>query len=208
MDVKDELSNEKPRSPKKTYAFGIPDHGKLPFSELSHLSPTNIKFAAHLAEKDQKNRIEHTSRRESTSATKKAAAAAAAAAAKKAEAQAQELLALEGAAEGEKGIAPCTRQDCREVVASILEVQTKNAIERDEVVHECEKMISLHQQMEEECTMIDEENKRMVIEGNMLELRLKTVGKSLNKSEMLKTNLDNEKEELSSKVKFIHTVHI
>jgi hypothetical protein len=199
LDHNDTQSLSTPKSPKKTYAFGIPDHGKLAFSQLSHLNPVNREFATTLATKNHKNMIPHSARSETVelsgrnkSSPKKAPDV---------QISDADILAMEGVPEGEKGVAPCTRTDCREVIVSIIERQTSNAIERNEIVHECEKMISLHQQLEEECIVIDDENKRMVIEGNMLELRLKKVMESLKKSEKLKNSLDNEKDELSSKVR-------
>lgn len=193
----DTQSSGVPKSPKKTYAFGIPDHGKLAFSELSHLSTANRTFATTLATKNHKNMIPHSARSETGDFSGKNKTAPPK---KDAQISDADILAMEGIPEGEKGVAPCARQDCRDVIVSILAVQASNAIERDEIVQECEKMITLHQQLEEECMSIDDENKRMVIEGNMLEQRLKKVMETLRKSEKMKSALENEKDELSSKV--------
>jgi len=203
MERKDEYSDiqeefdDRPSSPKKTYAFGTPDHGKVAFSHLAHLTPQNREFAIQLAASTNKTDAKaaatgRVNERQSRVTSKHKSLAA--------PVPDPDALALEGMPETEKGVAPCIRTDCKEVVASIMEVQARNQIERDEIVQKCESMILLHQQLEEECVMMDSENKRMVQEGNILEMRVKNLDKKLKASETKKSALDQEKDELSSKL--------
>lgn len=189
-------------SKKKYYPFGTPNHGKVPFSDVAHLSPTNIQFVVHLTGDQNKthditegNNLEKSNRLNNS--TKKLILP-----------EISDLSSIEGLPESEKGIAPCTRNDCKEIIMSILDIQKKNQIERDEIVHECEKMIALHQQLEEEAGMIEAENKRSITEGNILELRMKTLHNRLIKSQNAKATLDHERDELNSKVSYFSSVFV
>lgn len=182
---------------KKSYPFGTPDHGKIPFSNIAHLTPNNLQFAIQLASsngphEDQKLNSNQISEKKTINHKKLPVISVS---------NDTELLnSIEGLSESDKGLVPCTRQDCKEVIISIIEIQAKNQIERDEIVQECEKMIQLHQQLEEECAVIEADNKRMILEGNILELRMKTLSSKLAKCDATKAALDHERDELNSKV--------
>lgn len=184
------------KSRKKYYPFGTPNHGKVPFSDVAHLSPTNIQFVVHLTsdhnDNQDTNQVTNLEKSNRLNNSKKMTSLPSA--------DVGDLASLSGIPESEKGIAPCTRNDCKEVILSIIDIQKKNQLERDEIVHECEKMIALHQQLEEEAEMIESENKRSITEGNILELRMKTLQNRLIKSQTAKATLDHERDELNSKV--------
>jgi hypothetical protein len=183
-------------STKKYYPFGTPNHGKVAFSDVAHLSPQNIQFVVHLTNEDNKDKQQSSqdklfSSRSLTSMKKMPSLVS----------EVADLSGIEGMPESEKGIAPCTRADCKEVILSIIDIQNKNQLERDDIVQECEKMIQLHQQLEEETALIESDNKRMITEGSILELRMKTLHNRLVKSQTTKDNLDHDRDELNSKVR-------
>jgi hypothetical protein len=178
---------------KKYYPFGTPNHGKVPFSDVAHLSPQNIQFVVHLASDTDKKLQQSSQEKFSSSRTLNSMK-------KMPSLVGDDLSGIEGMPESEKGIAPCARADCKEVIMSIIEIQNKNQVERDEIVQECEKMIQMHQQLEEEAALIESDNKRMITEGNILELRMKTLHNRLVKCQTTKSNLDHDRDELNSKV--------
>jgi hypothetical protein len=190
-----------PSSKKKYYPFGTPDHGKVAFSNVAHLSPQNIQFVVNLTSNNNKNdsltSLDRSFSRQSKKLTSSASLIPEA-----------ELSAIEGMPETEKGLAPCNRVDCKEVILSIIDNQNKNQIERDEIVQECEKMIQLHQQLEEEAALTEADNKRMITEGNILEIRMKSLHSRLMKSENAKSTLDHERDELNSKVPLRHSLSL
>ena len=188
-------------SKKKYYPFGTPDHGKVAYSTISHLSPENIQFACQLASQNLEIENKQFNKYEKNKliSMKKVPIVSI---------PDPDLSSIEGMPESEKGIAPCLRADCKEVILSIIEIQNKNQIERDEIVSECEKMIQLHQQLEEESSLIESDNKRMILEGNILELRMRTLSSKLVKNETIKGSLDHERDELNSKVNNLKTLTI
>jgi hypothetical protein len=194
------LAATSPSSKKKYYPFGTPDHGKVAFSNVAHLSPQNIQFVVNLANKFQDNekKSESLASQDKTSSRSSKKLLPSAGLIPEAE-----LSAIEGMPETEKGVAPCSRSDCKEVILSIIEIQNKNQLERDEIVQECEKMIQLHQQLEEEAALTEADNKRMITEGNILEIRMKSLESRLMKSQSAKDILDHERDELNSKVRAV-----
>lgn len=169
---------------KKFYAFGTPNHGKTPFSDFCHLDNVNRSFAVQLthSEKDLPVVIRHERPKPSTAVKPLPEEVAAA------------------LPEVKKGVPPCVRPDCKEIVNQIIEIVASNQVERNEILYQCEKSISLVQQLDEETSFTENDNKRLLADGNMLEIKYNKILSLLNKQEQVKSTLDAEKDELNSKV--------
>lgn len=113
---------------------------------------------------------------------------------------------LDDLPEAEEGVAPCIRPECREVIRDIYDRQAKNEAERDDIIQECEKMIQIHQQLEEETLMIDDDNKRIILEGNMLEESYQTLLAKYAKCKTIKLEKETERDELNSKVCYLFDI--
>lgn len=169
---------------KKSYPFGTPNHGKFSYSSFAHLPPTNRDFAMQLAASTGEVGVVRTERK---SPVKQRAAPV-----------------LDDLPEAEEGVAPCIRPECRDVIRDIYDRQAKNEAERDDIIQECEKMIQIHQQLEEETLMIDDDNKRILLEGNMLEESYQTLLAKYAKCKTIKLEKETERDELNSKVVITH----
>ena len=181
------------QSPKKVYPFGTPDHGKYPFSSFSHLGSDNISFVKTLGASfkppapvietdEEKERKERQRARKS----KKVPAV-------------EQIPGLD-LPEAEKGQAPCTRPDCKEVISNILATSRRNQEERDQIVEDCERMILLQQQLEEDTAAIEILNKNNIVEYNILEGQLLNLEKKCQVKEAEKLQFDAEKDELGTKL--------
>jgi hypothetical protein len=193
-----QFDNERPPSPKKTYAFGTPDHGKFPFSSFSHLGSDNISFAKTLAtsfkpaakvvDVEGEGEGEEKEKRERKPVKKNK------------KPQPVDLIPGLELPEVEKGQPPCTRAECKDVITDILETSRKNQEERDQIVSDCERMIQLQQQLEEETIAIESLNKSNVMEYNILEGQLMNLEKKCQSKEAAKHEFDAEKDELGTRV--------
>lgn len=183
-------------SPKKTYPFGTPDHGKYPFSSFSHLGGDNINFVKTLGANFKPTTavvvVEGEEDKEKKEQRRRAK--------KSKKPPPVDLIPGLDLPEAEKGQLPCNRPECREVIVSILETTRKNQEERDQIVEECERMIQLQQQLEEETLAIENLNKTNVMEYNILEGQLMNLEKICQMKEAAKHNFDSEKDELATKV--------
>lgn len=186
-----QFEDEQPPSPKKTYAFGTPDHGKYPFSSFSHLGCDNINFvktlgASFKAPTQAEGEQEEKKRRSRAKNKKKPPPV-------------DQIPGLD-LPEPEKGQLPCTRPECREVIAKIVEISRKNQEERDEIVEDCQRMIRLQQELELETMAIESLNKNSVMEYNILEGQLRNLEKKCQMKEAAKLEFDAEKDELGTRV--------
>lgn len=183
--------DEPPSSPKKTYAFGTPDHGKYPFSSFSHMG-NDMQFAKTLGSNfkapAQTEADEEIKKRRQKVKSKKIKIP-----------PVDQIPGLD-LPEAEKGQLPCNRPECRELIANILETSRKNQEERDEIVENCEQMIQLQQQLEVETIAIESLNKSNVMEYNILEGQLMNLEKKCQMKERAKHDFDSEKDELATKV--------
>jgi hypothetical protein len=192
-----QLDDEPPVSPKKTYAFGTPDHGKFPFSSFSHLGSESISFAKTLAanakprsqvvEGEGEDKEKELKERRPVKKTKKKAPPV------------DQIPGLD-LPEAEKGQPPCSRIECKDVIADILETSRKNQEERDQIVEDCQRMIMLQQELEEETMAIESLNKSNIMEYNILEGQLMNLEKKCQAKEAAKLNFDAEKDEKATKV--------
>jgi hypothetical protein len=183
---------EQPSSPKKTYAFGTPDHGKYPFSSFSHMSGDNIRFAKTLGtsfkppSQAEEDKDKERKERRRVKKPKKPPPV--------------DIIPGLDLPEAEKGQLPCRRPECLETIANILETSRKNQEERDQIVGDCERMIQLQQQLEEETMAIESQNKSNVMEYNILEGQLLNLEKKCQMKEAAKLEFDAEKDELGTRV--------
>lgn len=182
---------DQPPSPKKTYPFGTPDHGKFPFSSFSHLGCDNISFAKTLGASFNPPQVvdieekEKKERRRVKKAKKPPPA---------------DLIPGLDLPEVEKGQLPCRRPECLDVIANILETSRKNQEERDQIVGDCQRMIQLQHELEEETAAIESVNKDNTIEYNILEGQLLNLEKKCRMKEAAKLEFDAEKDELGTRV--------
>jgi hypothetical protein len=167
---------------KKSYPFGTPNHGKSAFSELAHLDAVNRSFATKLGHSAPEP-VYIRPPVEKPKTIKPLPDAV-----------------LNIIPETKKGQAPCGRSDCKEVVNQIIDVVAKNQIERNDIIEECEKLIALHQQYEEDSYIIENDNKRLLTESNVLEMKLSKIQAKLGVKEQIKSSLESDKDELNSKV--------
>lgn len=186
--------DKRPASPKKIYPFGTPDHGKFCFSSFSHLTGESLRFAKELARSSNPARATTQEQESNDKKEKKKAKKS-----KKARPQAENIPGLD-LPEADKGQPACTRAECKEVILSILDTQKKNQLERDQIVDDCEKMIQLQQQLEDETNIIEGINKSNVMEYNILEGQLSNLRKKCQIKEEEKLKFDTEKDDLATKV--------
>jgi chromosome segregation ATPase len=177
----------------KHYPFGTST--SFSYSKFSHLSGDVYEFATSLAgtasdikpEIGQKETIVKTPTKKKSSST---------ASAKKDD----ENDFLKTLTASEDGVKPCDRKDCKEVIKKIIERQSKNKYERDDMEADTDKCLADIEYYETQNSNIEDRVKSLVRQENQLQQTVDHLAIELEKLEKTKNEIQSERDGYVNKV--------
>lgn len=193
VEENDPASNGGKKSPQtKHYPFGTST--SFSYSKFSHLSGDVYDFATSLAgtasdikpEIGQKTIVKTPTKKKSSST----------APAKKDDES--DFLKTLGATE--EGVKPCDRKDCKEVIKKIIERQSKNKYERDDMEADTDKCLADIEYYETQNSNIEERVKSLVRQENQLQQTVDHLAIELEKLEKSKNEIQSERDGYVNKV--------
>lgn len=195
----DEISLGSKVAKKVWYPFGSPSHKRHAFSDFSHLTGQTQQFAIDLA---TATGIEPDIR-ESTEIKKepeyKPPPPSAASKKKKIKVQINPDLLQDPLFQNDGGEA-CSKKACQEVIKNILESQSRNKIEREEIIEEFDRLNADLQQNEQVNEALESRLNELQRDGSQLEYTLAHLNSVLNKLEKIKSELLGEKDSFNGRV--------
>ena len=186
-------ATQKRKPQKKHYPFGTPSHKFHPYSEYQHLRREDfVLFHALSTATGEINPEIRTGEEEPKKPPPKK---------KPSPIELDEDI-LKDIPNVPEGVEPCKRVDCKAVVKSILESQSKNREERDDLMLDIEHLMTELQNTERENSAMEEKlhfNTRLTTQ---FEATLQHLNMQIDRLENRKVELQHEKEELGNKVTY------
>lgn len=177
---------------KKHFPFGTPTNKFHPFSEFQHLKPEDVLLYKALSANEGEFKAEIFTGDEITSKTSPKK--------KKVAPIKIDTDILKDIPNVPAGVEPCKRIDCKNVIKNILESQSRNSIERDELMLDIENHLAEYQSSERENAAMENKLDHANRLTSQLEATLQHLNAQIDRLEGKKIELQQEKEELGNKV--------